>query len=147
MEDHLAKQRAVRHQNNALLYDAQLPFQLPDGTLSFKDFIGNCNNRITNPEAASTNRIQPPASSQPPPPLPPTTREDSHGARGQRRGGGVESLWVLRPTARKKNSSSAPGAQRAREPCSRLGARESVGCHQKVKVCFSEIRLVGPSCG
>ncbi|KAG0443059.1 hypothetical protein HPB47_015334 [Ixodes persulcatus] len=80
MEDHLAKQRAVRHQNN-------LPFQLPDGTLSFKDFIGNCNNRITNPEAASTNRIQPPASSQPPPPLPPTTREYSHGARGQRRGG------------------------------------------------------------
>ncbi|KAG0416144.1 hypothetical protein HPB47_006676 [Ixodes persulcatus] len=103
MEDHLAKQRAVRHQNNAqfsnikrqlgyynqaLLNDAQLPFQLPDGTLSFKDFIGNCNNRINNLEAASTNRIQPPASSQPPPPLPPTTRKDSHGARGQRRGEG-----------------------------------------------------------
>ncbi|KAG0439383.1 hypothetical protein HPB47_016672, partial [Ixodes persulcatus] len=40
---------------------ARLPFQLPDGTLSFKNFIGNCNNRFTNLEAASTNRIQPPA--------------------------------------------------------------------------------------
>ncbi|KAG0432540.1 hypothetical protein HPB47_020750 [Ixodes persulcatus] len=39
---------------------------LPDGTLSFKGFIGNCNNRITNPEASSKNRILPPVHRQNP---------------------------------------------------------------------------------
>ncbi|XP_042143600.1 heterogeneous nuclear ribonucleoprotein L isoform X2 [Ixodes scapularis] len=76
MGDPLAVERAVGHLNNAqffdtkmqlgyskqaFLNDVQLPFELPDGTPSFKDFMGNRNNRFTNPEAASKNRIQPPS--------------------------------------------------------------------------------------
>lgn len=34
---------------------------LPDGTPSFKDYMGNRNNRFTNPEAANKNRILPPS--------------------------------------------------------------------------------------
>lgn len=45
----------------AFLNDVQQPFDLPDGTPSFKDFMGNRNNRFTNPEAASKNRISPPS--------------------------------------------------------------------------------------
>ncbi|XP_037500916.1 heterogeneous nuclear ribonucleoprotein L isoform X1 [Rhipicephalus sanguineus] len=76
MGDPLAVERAVGHLNNAQFFDSkmqlgyskqaflndvQLPFELPDGTPSFKDFMGNRNNRFTNPEAASKNRIQPPS--------------------------------------------------------------------------------------
>ncbi|KAK7507044.1 hypothetical protein BaRGS_00001895 [Batillaria attramentaria] len=45
----------------AFLQDVPNPHELPDGTTSFKDFMGNRNNRFTNPEAASKNRIQSPA--------------------------------------------------------------------------------------
>ncbi|XP_076464573.1 heterogeneous nuclear ribonucleoprotein L-like isoform X1 [Babylonia areolata] len=45
----------------AFLQDVLNPHELPDGTPSFKDFMGNRNNRFTNPEAAAKNRIQSPA--------------------------------------------------------------------------------------
>lgn len=50
-----------RYSKQAYLNDVQQPFTLPDGTPSFKDYMGNRNNRFTNPEAASKNRILPPA--------------------------------------------------------------------------------------
>jgi hypothetical protein len=37
------------------------PHTLPDKTPSFKDFMGNKNNRFLNPTMASKNRIQPPS--------------------------------------------------------------------------------------
>lgn len=45
----------------AFLNDVKQPFELPDGTPSFKDFMGNRNNRFTNPESALKNRISHPA--------------------------------------------------------------------------------------
>lgn len=45
------------HSKQAFLQDVPQPHDLPDGTPSFKDFMGNRNNRFTNPEAASKNRI------------------------------------------------------------------------------------------
>lgn len=45
----------------AFLNDVRQPFELPDGTCSFKDYLGNRNNRFTNPESASKNRISQPA--------------------------------------------------------------------------------------
>lgn len=33
------------------------PHELPDGTPSYMDFMGNRNNRFTNPEAAKKNNI------------------------------------------------------------------------------------------
>lgn len=51
----------LSHSKQAFLQDVPNPHELPDGTSSFKDFMGNRNNRFTNPEAASKNRIQSPA--------------------------------------------------------------------------------------
>jgi len=51
----------LSYSKQAFLNDVQQPFDLPDGSASFKDFMGNRNNRFTNPEAASKNRISPPA--------------------------------------------------------------------------------------
>ena len=45
----------------AFLNDVKQPFDLPDHTPSFKDFMGNRNNRFTNPESASKNRISQPS--------------------------------------------------------------------------------------
>lgn len=45
----------------AYLNDVKAPFDLPDGTCSYKDYMGNRNNRFTNPESASKNRIFHPA--------------------------------------------------------------------------------------
>ena len=39
----------------------QNPHSLPDKSPSFKDFMGNKNNRFINPTMASKNRIQPPS--------------------------------------------------------------------------------------
>lgn len=50
-----------RYSKQAFLNDVQQPFTLPDGSPSFKDYMGNRNNRFTNPEAASKNRILPPS--------------------------------------------------------------------------------------
>jgi heterogeneous nuclear ribonucleoprotein L len=76
MGDALAVERAIGNLNNttffgnkmqlgyskqAFLADMQTPFDLPDGTPSFKDYMGNKNNRFINPEQASKNRIQPPS--------------------------------------------------------------------------------------
>ncbi|KPM09366.1 heterogeneous nuclear ribonucleoprotein L-like protein [Sarcoptes scabiei] len=48
------------YSKQAFLNDVKQPFDLPDGTASFKDFMGNRNNRFTNPESASKNRISQP---------------------------------------------------------------------------------------
>ncbi|XP_054718139.1 LOW QUALITY PROTEIN: heterogeneous nuclear ribonucleoprotein L-like [Uloborus diversus] len=76
MGDPLAVERAVQHLNGSVFFDSKLqlgyskqaylndvqqPFTLPDGSPSFKDYMGNRNNRFTNPEAASKNRILPPS--------------------------------------------------------------------------------------
>lgn len=45
----------------AFLADVQQPYELPDGSPSFVDFMGNKNNRFINPEMAAKNRIQPPS--------------------------------------------------------------------------------------
>ena len=50
-----------RYSKQAFLADVQQPYDLPDGTPSFKDYMGNKNNRFINPEMASKNRIQPPS--------------------------------------------------------------------------------------
>lgn len=76
MGDPLSVERAVSNLNGSLFFDSKLqlgyskqaylndvqqPFTLPDGSPSFKDYMGNRNNRFTNPEAASKNRILPPS--------------------------------------------------------------------------------------
>lgn len=76
MGDFQSVERAVRNLNNATFFgcrmqlgyskqaflnDVPQPYELPDGTPSFKDFMGNRHNRFTNPEAAGKNRIQPPS--------------------------------------------------------------------------------------
>lgn len=45
----------------AYLSDVAQPYTLPDNSLSFKDFMGNKNNRFINPTMASKNRIQGPS--------------------------------------------------------------------------------------
>jgi len=45
----------------AFLSDVLNPHTLSDKTPSFKDFMGNKNNRFLNPTMASKNRIQPPS--------------------------------------------------------------------------------------
>lgn len=55
------KKLQLGYSKQAFLNDVQQPFELPDSTASFKDFMGNRNNRFTNPEAAGKNRISPPA--------------------------------------------------------------------------------------
>lgn len=52
----------ISYSKQAFLHDVIQPFALPDGTPSFKDFMGNKNNRFKNPEVASKNRILPPSS-------------------------------------------------------------------------------------
>lgn len=74
--DALAVERAVGHLNNltffgskmqlgyskqAFLNDVQQPYDLSDGTASFKDYMGCKNNRFVNPEMAMKNRIQAPS--------------------------------------------------------------------------------------
>jgi len=76
MGDALAVERAIGNLNNimffgskmqlgyskqAFLADVQQPYDLPDSTPSFRDYMGNKNNRFVNPEQASKNRIQPPS--------------------------------------------------------------------------------------
>jgi len=74
--DALAVERAIGNLNNnmffgsklqlgyskqAYLADVQQPYELPDSTTSYKDYMGSKNNRFINPEQASKNRIQPPS--------------------------------------------------------------------------------------
>jgi len=52
---------SVSMSKQAFLQEVNNPHDLPDGTVSYKDFMGNRNNRFTNPEAAQKNRIQSPS--------------------------------------------------------------------------------------
>ncbi|XP_022250108.1 heterogeneous nuclear ribonucleoprotein L-like isoform X2 [Limulus polyphemus] len=76
MGDPIAVEKSVTHMNGAMFFDhkmnlgyskqaflndVQQPYELPDGTPSFKDYMGNKNNRFTTPEAAMKNRIAPPS--------------------------------------------------------------------------------------
>jgi len=76
MGDALAVERAIGNLNNinffnnkmqlgyskqTYLADVQAPYDLSDGSPSYKDFMGNKNNRFINPEQAAKNRIQPPS--------------------------------------------------------------------------------------
>ncbi|KAK3082700.1 hypothetical protein FSP39_003104 [Pinctada imbricata] len=45
------------HSKQAFLQDVPNPHELPDGSPSFKDFMGSRNNRFANPEAAAKNHI------------------------------------------------------------------------------------------
>jgi len=75
MGDGLAVERAVANLNNTTFFDSQItlgyskqefladvqqPYDLPDGSPSFKNFLGNKNNRFMNPDTAHKNRIMPP---------------------------------------------------------------------------------------
>lgn len=51
----------LSYSKQAFLHDVLQPYLLPDGSPSFKDFLGSKNNRFRNPEAANKNRILPPA--------------------------------------------------------------------------------------
>lgn len=51
----------ISYSKQAFLHDVIQPYILPDGSPSFKDFMGNKNNRFKNPEVASKNRILPPS--------------------------------------------------------------------------------------
>mgnify|MGYP000945058838 CR=1 FL=1 len=51
----------ISYSKQAFLHDVMQPYILPDGSPSFKDFMGNKNNRFKNPEVASKNRILPPS--------------------------------------------------------------------------------------
>ncbi|KAI1302318.1 Heterogeneous nuclear ribonucleoprotein L [Halotydeus destructor] len=55
------KKMQLGYSKQAYLNDVQQPYDLFDSSPSFKDYMGNRNNRFTNPEAASKNRISPPA--------------------------------------------------------------------------------------
>jgi heterogeneous nuclear ribonucleoprotein L len=55
------KKMQLAYSKQAFLNDVHQPFELPDSSPSFKDFMGNRNNRFTNPEAAIKNRISPPS--------------------------------------------------------------------------------------
>lgn len=57
----MGRKMQLGHSKQAFLQDVPNPHTLPDGSPSFKDFMGSRNNRFTNPEAASKNRIQGPA--------------------------------------------------------------------------------------
>lgn len=40
--------------------DVSMPYDLPDGSPSFKSYVNSKNNRFLNPDMASKNRLQPP---------------------------------------------------------------------------------------
>lgn len=76
MGDNLAVERCIWYLNNktvlgsriqlgfskqAYLSDVVQPYTLPDSSFSFKDFMGNKNNRFINPAMAVKNRIQGPS--------------------------------------------------------------------------------------
>jgi len=76
MGDSHSVERAISSLNKLQIYDGEIqlsfskqqflndikqPFDLPDGTPSFKDYIGNRNIRFTNPVSANKNRYPMPA--------------------------------------------------------------------------------------
>lgn len=48
------------YSKQAFLADVSMPYDLPDGTPSFKSFVNSKNNRFLNSDMASKNRLQPP---------------------------------------------------------------------------------------
>ncbi|XP_046443132.1 heterogeneous nuclear ribonucleoprotein L-like isoform X2 [Daphnia pulex] len=50
----------VNYSKQAFLADVSMPYDLPDGTPSFKSFVNSKNNRFLNSDMASKNRLQPP---------------------------------------------------------------------------------------
>ena len=76
MDNELAVKRVIKHLNNSTFFgtemqlgiskqtfiaDVQSPYQLPDGSNNFQDFMGSKNNRYNNLEMTSKNRIQEPS--------------------------------------------------------------------------------------
>ncbi|KAG1681987.1 Heterogeneous nuclear ribonucleoprotein L [Nymphon striatum] len=55
------KKMQLAFSKQPFLNEVQNPFDLPDGSPSFKAFLGNRNNRFTNADAASKNRISHPS--------------------------------------------------------------------------------------
>ena len=51
----------INHSKQLVLMDVHVPYQLSDGTTSFKDFSSSKMNRFSTPETASKNRIQRPS--------------------------------------------------------------------------------------
>ncbi|VDQ08320.1 unnamed protein product [Trichobilharzia regenti] len=52
---------SIRPSKQQLILDVPKPFELPDGSPSFKDYSGCRENRYINPDKASKNRIYPPS--------------------------------------------------------------------------------------
>ncbi|KZS04614.1 Heterogeneous nuclear ribonucleoprotein L [Daphnia magna] len=50
----------VNYSKQAFLADVSMPYDLPDGTPSFKSYVTSKNNRFLNSDMASKNRLQPP---------------------------------------------------------------------------------------
>lgn len=50
----------VNYSKQAYLADVSLPYDLPDGSPSFKSYVNSKNNRFLNSDMASKNRLQPP---------------------------------------------------------------------------------------
>lgn len=48
------------YSKQAFLADVSMPYDLPDGTPSFKSYVNSKNNRFLNSDMASKNRLQPP---------------------------------------------------------------------------------------
>lgn len=51
----------LSYSKQTFVHEVQQPYELPDGSPSFKDYLINKNNRFNNPEVASKNRILPPS--------------------------------------------------------------------------------------
>ena len=48
------------YSKQAFLADVSMPYDLPDGSPSFKSYVNSKNNRFLNSDMASKNRLQPP---------------------------------------------------------------------------------------
>ena len=48
------------YSKQAYLADVSMPYDLPDGSPSFKSYVNSKNNRFLNSDMASKNRLQPP---------------------------------------------------------------------------------------
>ncbi|CAH8444453.1 unnamed protein product [Dicrocoelium dendriticum] len=57
----LGNKMQIRPSKQLVILDVPKPFELPDGSPSFKDYTGSRENRYINPEKASKNRIYPPS--------------------------------------------------------------------------------------
>jgi len=51
---------SISYSKQAFLADVSMPYDLPDGSPSFKSYVNSKNNRFLNADMASKNRLQPP---------------------------------------------------------------------------------------